>query len=603
MLRGKTLDQQKQHAFFSWAVMGALVLLCTILAGLQYKWTGEVSRAERDRLVSTLKASLNRLSIDFNGDLETAAVGLVPVGPGRDMPVTEDDYLAQYSDWKRTGKHDQIFSRIVVATPVKGLLTLRQLDPLKEEFVSILWPEEWAKLESRLLSRLNGRPSDGRVEGGGLAGLDSTVLDIPRFTHSELDGPRARFSPSADDHHETSWLLLEVNTAYVRGTMLPELVQRHLGNNGIVDYRVQVNSRAVPQKLIFTSDDEKTSQIGSSADASVGLFDVPFERLMRRGQGGRKGGKGGGGKRPTGGSMAETEPGQGRWLLQVQHRAGSVDALVRNSRLRNLGVAGLILLLMLATVAALMRFTKRSQQLAELQMDFVAGVSHELRTPLTVIRTAAYNLRGKVAANPAQVERYGNLIESESEKLTGIVEDILRFASTRAGKIIQERESLAVDKVIEESVEASKSALGNRCALETTIESGLPRVMGDSSALRHVVQNLLSNAAKYGTEGSDWIGISAVHNAGAVEIRVCDRGTGIPEEEQGHIFEPFYRGRRAVQEQIHGTGLGLSLVKKIVEAHGGTITVASEASKGTQFLVRIPVAPIEHQNEFSNSVG
>ena len=138
------------------------------------------------------------------------------------------------------------------------------------------------------------------------------------------------------------------------------------------------------------------------------------------------------------------------------------------------------------------------------------------------------------------------------------------------------------------------------------IAPGLPLILGDPIALRHALQNLVSNAAKYGTEGSNWIGVSACpagDDQQMVEIRVADRGPGIPIDEQTHIFKPFFRGRRALQDQVHGTGLGLSLVKDIIEAHGGTITVRSESAKGTEFVVRIPVAPPELQDEFAYSAG
>jgi signal transduction histidine kinase len=139
------------------------------------------------------------------------------------------------------------------------------------------------------------------------------------------------------------------------------------------------------------------------------------------------------------------------------------------------------------------------------------------------------------------------------------------------------------------------------------LEAGLPLVLADEIALKHALQNLVDNAVKYGTEGSNWIGISAAavtdETGAAVEIRVADRGPGIPLDEQPHIFDPFFRGRRAVQDQVHGTGLGLNLVKKIVEAHGGTIRVHSEPMKGTEFVVRIPAAPPELQDEFAHTAG
>jgi signal transduction histidine kinase len=239
-------------------------------------------------------------------------------------------------------------------------------------------------------------------------------------------------------------------------------------------------------------------------------------------------------------------------------------------------------------------------------MNFVAGISHELRTPLTIINTAAYNLRGRVAARPDQVEKYGALIKAESEKLTNLVEQVLRFASVQAGHAIRAREPVAVPSLIEAGLRSSSAAIaGSFLTVEKHVDPDLPLILADELALRHALQNLFDNAVKYGAEGGNWIGISAcavTGNSGpAVEIRVSDRGAGIPKDEQAHIFDPFFRGRRAIQDQVHGTGLGLNLVKKIVEAHGGSIWVKSEPMQGTEFIVRIPAAPPELQNEFAHS--
>ena len=295
--------------------------------------------------------------------------------------------------------------------------------------------------------------------------------------------------------------------------------------------------------------------------------------------------------RPAGGRGPGRGPrsDSGRWQMFVRHRSGSLEAVVAQARWRNLAVTAGVLLLMVASVAALVRFTRRAQKLAEMQMDFVAGVSHELRTPLAVIHTAAYNLRGGVAQDPSQVERYGVLIQRESGRLKELVEQVLQFAGAKAGWVIQEPEPLPVEAVIEAAI------IESQCVVEKRIDPGLPPILGDPVALQHALQNLIGNAAKYGTEGDNWIGVFASQTRdkeqAMVEIRVADRGPGIPEDEQKHIFEPFFRGRRAVENQIHGAGLGLNLAKKIVEAHGGSIRVKSEPMKGTEFMVRIPAAP------------
>ena len=278
-----------------------------------------------------------------------------------------------------------------------------------------------------------------------------------------------------------------------------------------------------------------------------------------------------------------------------------------STRRWNLAVSGAILALILATIFMLVRFSRRAQQLAELQIQFVAGVSHELRTPLTVIRTAAFNLQGRMASRPEQVQKYGGLIQAESEKLTALVEQVLRFASTTAGHAIRTREPVAMETIVQDGLRfdlADSGAAG--VAVEREIAPNLPLVLADELALRQALQNLVDNALKYGTEGGNWIGVFVSHveehGSSGVEIRIADRGPGIPLEEQESIFDPFFRGQRAVQDQVHGSGLGLYLVKKIIEAHGGTIRVRSEPMKGTEFLIRIPAAPSELQDEFAHTL-
>ena len=237
----------------------------------------------------------------------------------------------------------------------------------------------------------------------------------------------------------------------------------------------------------------------------------------------------------------------------------------------------------------------------------MTGVSHELRTPITVIRTAAYNLRGKLATQPAQVERYGQIIQEEGEKLSALVEQVLAFASARSGRVIQTREPLAVDRLIDQVVSSSNGLRDSGALLEKQIDPGLPLILADPAAMRTAVNNLLDNALKYGLRNTNWIGVSAsavaLADGQAVEIRVMDHGPGIPADEQGQIFEPFFRCRSAVEDQVHGTGLGLSLVRSIVEAHGGSVAVESATGKGTTIALRLPAAAAKYQNEFANTSG
>ena len=539
------VEPNRRRAVLSWLFVGALLVLCGVLGVLQYRWIGEVSLAARDRLRGSLQASLDRLSADFNSEIAEACRALVPANSTPDPHAAETEFAARFEQWKRTARNGQLFRAFAIAQP-----QLRRLNLQTGVFETTEWPAQWNAIRERRLGPPGPPPED-----------DGPAFELPLF------GMPPRGAPSTD-------LIFELNLPYVRDVMLPELIARHLGS----DYQVEVIPRASPPSVVYQSDPAAPQPAAATADASAGLFEVRFDQIFRPdGPGGGRG--------PGGGQRG----GPGRWQMFVRHRSGSLEAVVAQARWRNLAVTAGVLLLMVASVAALVRFTRRAQKLAELQMDFVAGVSHELRTPLAVIHTAAYNLRGAVAQNPSQVERYGVLIQRESGRLKELVEQVMQFAGAKAGWVIQEPEPLPVEAVIEAAIAESQ------CAVEKKIDPGLPPVLSDPVTLQHALQNLIGNAAKYGTDGGNWIGVFASQtrdkDRAVVEIRVADRGPGIPLDEQQHIFEPFFRGRRAVENQIHGAGLGLNLAKKIVEAHGGAIHVKSEPMKGTEFIVRLPAAP------------
>ena len=589
----------------SWVLVAALFALCGVLGILQYRWIDEVSAADRDRLRNGLQVSLLRLSREFNSEITDTCTALLPQSPVIADESGESEYAARYREWKRSTRHGQVFLHVALAVPRDGKIALRMLDLNSGTFQDGEWPATWSMIRERMEARLSAEPGAWRSPPAQPVNEDRLIFELPRFTMPpepparERDRERGPFR-----RRELEWLVVEMNVPYLRDAVLPELVQRYLGAGGTLDYQVEVVARRSPSTVIYRSD--SAQQIARSADASVNLCDLQMERIFRRFAPAGANGRGPGG--PGLGPGPGPSPDAGRWQMFVRHRTGSLETVVAHARLRNLAVTGGVLLLMLASVAALIRYTRRAQKLAAIEMEFVAGVSHELRTPLTVIHTAAYNLRGKVAANPAQVERYGALIQQESGRLAGLVEQVLRFANAKAGRIIGEPRPVDIDHVIEDSINSSMPAIREtHSVLERNIDPNLPQVLGDAVALKHVLQNLLSNAAKYGTEGSNWIGVSASASGdkenAMVEVRVADRGPGIPEDEQQHIFDPFFRGRRAVRDQIHGTGLGLNLARQIVEAHQGSIAVKSEPMKGTEFVVRIPAIPVEQQDEFSPSVN
>jgi signal transduction histidine kinase len=577
------LEKIRKRALLSWASVILLAILCTVLAALQYRWTAQVAAGEQLRLKSNLDSRLELLRRSFNDRIDSACLAFVPSSSDFARQSAEDAYLEKYRSQHKA--QQDIVESIALAVPQGDDLLLFVPDADGHHFVETAWPSDWTATHDELFARANGgHPGASRPQ-------IPTLRTVPHFGREE-EGRLGRTVAREQD-----WLILKLNDAYIARTLIPEMLNAYLSVSGKLDYDAQVVVNQIPFAPLYESQSRAASRNVWIPDASVALLEMnpptmAFSNVQRA----------------TASPPSPPLPtrASGLWLLRVHPHAGSLEAIVAGARRRNIALSVGLLLLILATVASLVRSSRRERQMAELQMNFVEGVSHELRTPLTVIRTAAFNLRGNLAQRPEQVARYGALIQTESEKLTALVEQVLRYGSARFGRVIAKRSPVAIDALIESSLHSSR--LGPQSAnlnIEKKIARDLPLVLADPEALEHVLQNLFENAVKYGTESSNWIGIFAArapaNGEPAVEIRVADHGPGIPQEEREHIFDSFYRGRRAMQDQIHGTGLGLTLAKKIMEAHGGTIAVKSDPSEGTEFIIRIPAAPPEHQNEFAHS--
>jgi signal transduction histidine kinase len=577
------LEKIRKRALLSWASVILLAILCAVLAVLQYRWTAQVAAGEQLHLKSNLDSRLELLRRSFNDRIDSTCLAFVPSSSAFARQSAEDAYLEKYRSQHKA--QQDIVESIALAVPQGDDLLLFVPDSEGRHFVQATWPSDWAATHDELFARANGgHPGLSRPQ-------IPTLRTVPHFGREE-EGRLGRTVAREQD-----WLILKLNDAYIARTLIPEMLNGYLAVSGKLDYDAQVVINQIPFTPIYESQPRARRNVWIP-DASVALLEMTPPTMSFSNV------------QPADASLPSSPPiparASGAWLLRVHHHAGSLEAIVAGARRRNIALSVGLLLLILATVASLVRSSRRERQMADLQMNFVEGVSHELRTPLTVIRTAAFNLRGNIAQRPEQVARYGALIQTESEKLTALVEQVLRYGSARSGRVIAKRSPVAIDALIENSLHSSRiGPASTNLNIEKKIAPDLPLVLADPEALEHVLQNLFENAVKYGMESSNWIGISATaapaNGEPAVEIRVADHGPGIPKEEREHIFDSFYRGRRAMQDQIHGTGLGLTLAKKIVEAHGGTIEVKSDPSQGTEFIIRIPAAPPEHQNEFAHS--
>ncbi len=293
------VEKNKQQAVLSWVFVAVLVCLCSTLGVIQYKWIGEISRADHERLRGSLQLSLQRLSQDFNSELNAACSAIMPDISRMDEAEREKAYALHYLRWRGSSGPNGLFSRVTRVVPHGDTLELRNLDLDKGTFETIEWPTSWIGLRERLSARLSDDPSRRRAAFGRSGAEEMALIDLPQFGHPE--GERFGWP------REVEWLIAEVDIEYVRTAMLPDLLQRHLGGAEKPEYHVQIAARQDPAKLIFDSE-TGASPVGQHSDASVTLFDVQFHRE----------GPGDDHRAPP----LPPNSAHGRWVLSVRHRSG-----------------------------------------------------------------------------------------------------------------------------------------------------------------------------------------------------------------------------------------------------------------------------------------
>lgn len=241
----------------------------------------------------------------------------------------------------------------------------------------------------------------------------------------------------------------------------------------------------------------------------------------------------------------------------------------------------------LATLAV--RQLRRENELARLRSDFVASVSHELRTPLAQVRLFVETLRLGRTRTPAEQEWALGAIDRETHRLTGLVENILHFARAERRQHGGELEDVRLSPLVHEVVRGF-APLAAPQEVEFNIE--LPEGVGihaHRAEFRQVLLNLLDNAVKYGPRGQT-VRVGGAARGGWVEFWVEDEGPGIPEEERAAVFEPFRRGQRTIGGFATGSGIGLSVVRGIVDRWGGAVRADAAVSGGARVVVSVPNA-------------
>ena len=254
-------------------------------------------------------------------------------------------------------------------------------------------------------------------------------------------------------------------------------------------------------------------------------------------------------------------------------------------------ILGALSLLMVGGVFLTYRNVSREMKLARLKSDFVANVSHELRTPLALIRLYAETLELGRLTSQEKYHGYFRIIREESERLTALINNILDFSRIEAGRKEYDFKETNLAELVRSTLGSYRFQIEqNGFAYEENISDNIPPVNVDREAIARSLLNLVNNALKYSKEAK-YIGVSLYRSDGSVKLEVRDRGIGIAANEQEKIFEKFYRCGDPLVHNIKGSGLGLSLVRHIVRAHGGEVLVESAPDKGSKFTIALPLDP------------
>jgi two-component system phosphate regulon sensor histidine kinase PhoR len=280
-----------------------------------------------------------------------------------------------------------------------------------------------------------------------------------------------------------------------------------------------------------------------------------------------------------------------KWRLNVTMTAAEeLAAAVARRRVLEVVLVGLSGLVIIAGLLVVLVAAARERKLSSLKSDFVANVSHELKTPLSLVRMFGELLQSGRVESDEKRRQYLQIIVSESERLGGLIENVLDFAKVERGKAAYDFTDSSVSDVITRAVEACRLR-ADRDGVELSLELApeLPNAELDERAIEIAIINLVDNALKYAPDGRR-VCITGQIIKGSIEVRVTDEGAGIPADDRKRIFERFVRGKSALDKQVRGSGIGLALVKHIAEAHGGRAWVEPGMPSGSCFVLTIRTA-------------
>lgn len=636
-----------QKKVLIYGFLGVMIIALISLATLQYKWLGSVSDSEKERLEESLSASSENFVSDFNEvftDL-SQTFRIQVSNPNEDIKsVLGTSYL----NWIGNSSYPKLIDSLYVVKKNEGEPAKVFVFSTDPNTLSPILPtpniQEWLLRNDNKfnLAKKSRSLHQASPELGDPSFLEIPIqfLDMIQVSNREF-GKNIEVQLSVDQLDDV--VLLKLNDDYLKNEVIPSIARVYFSDSFDDQYTLSLVRKSAPQDIYFTTSESKqlphpdfstslnrfnlnnvlvfassnfevqnsSSFIGSKDSIRMNFSDEGFQalvsenftdtskahffkqRLISRSKSNENSNGWNVQRDTTIRTSINSSLASSPWELWLSFKEGSLDAFVNKTRNKNLAISFGILGILGVSVILIVVFSQRSKELADQQMLFVAGVSHELRTPITVIRSAAENLTEGVVQSEERKKQYAELMLKEGRRLSDMVDQIMEFSGIQSGKRIYHFNEIELSSFLNALKEESLHVLNNKeMTMEYSISIKKESFFGDRDALFLSLTNLINNAIKFSGNAKKIvlkIDEKELKGRKAIRFQVQDYGIGIPEKEQQDIFNPFFRGEKSVNDQVKGNGIGLSLVKKVAEAHSGEVTVKSKVGEGSIFGFIIPM--------------
>ena len=625
------------------------ILLLIILAGMQYQWLSEISRSQKNRIQNQMQSGAKSFSTEFDALFSETASSIDLLGNKSGM---KEQLRADYKSWLNKAEYPELLIEIYLIPPSlmreNGALAydagsdrFRDLEATELKHLKNKWQFE------RKVDRVkNGEMLFLDKQSLIIKRAPKTHNYFDEFV--DLLAAEEDLRSYLSNEMESSYIVLILDNKIIRQQILPNFYDNFFGSDHPEQFNLVIkdnfdnhiyhqthdlkNSPDNPEieqdigelelrsfVIVFAQNSEPGDKQTDAKSRVDQVLDTTLKKITKTSVNSLKfsfntntssrsdssepikihnriisdslkiGFTDEEGQLSTSAITNSETPETGSQLsLEVFMREGDLEAYITGTLWKNMGISLSILFILGLAIGLVSHNARASQNLADKQMMFVAGISHELKTPISVINSAAENMQDGLIRKTQKMKEYGKMIHKEGNRLKGMVNQVMQLAELQSDQMEIHKESVKVNTLIDQA-EIQMSAILNDVdiKLEYYEESEDLSLNADPDMMVQVLVNLISNAIKYRSHDSRII-LRSQKRDDNIEISVQDFGAGIPEHEQKYIFDPFYRGEMARKNQIQGNGLGLYIIKQLVERHGGRIEINSTPGEGTTFTIYLP---------------